>query len=336
MTQHTTIIAEIAQAHNGDRTLLHKYIDAVSTTGVDIIKFQTHIAEAESSVYEPFRIKLNTPDRTRFDYWKRMEFRKGEWKEIKEHSEDMGMEFMSSPFSIAAVDLLEELGVKRYKIGSGEITNFLMLEKIAKTKKSIILSSGMSCFEELDETINFLRPFGNDLAILQCTTQYPTNPEKVGLNVIGELKQRYSLPVGLSDHSGTIYPALAAVVLGAEIIEVHVIFDKADKTPDAPASVTIELLKVLVDGVRFLEKSIACKVDKSINEQYSEEKQIFEKSLAVNKELEEGHVLAVGDLESKKPFGQGIPAKNYQSVVGMKLKISKKKYDFLTDSDIKR
>ncbi|MEL6945152.1 MAG: N-acetylneuraminate synthase family protein, partial [Bacteroidota bacterium] len=172
----TFIIAEIAQAHDGSLGILHSYIDALAETGVDAIKFQTHIAEAESSIHEPFRVNFSYEDKTRYDYWARMGFTLEQWKEIKQHCEEVGLEFMSSPFSQAAVDWLEELGVKRYKIGSGEVTNFLMLEKIARTGKPIILSSGMSSFVELDEAVKFIQTFGNDLTILQCTTSYPTPP----------------------------------------------------------------------------------------------------------------------------------------------------------------
>src|SRR5690554_4356804 len=143
------IIAEIAQAHDGKLELAHSYIEALSKTGVDAVKFQVHIAEAESSIHEPFRIKFSE-DKTRFDYWKRVEFTLKDWKELKDHCDEAGVEFLASPFSNAAVDLLEQVGVKRYKIGSGEVTNFLMLEKIARTGKPVFLSTGMSSFEELN------------------------------------------------------------------------------------------------------------------------------------------------------------------------------------------
>jgi N-acetylneuraminate synthase len=119
------IIAEIGQAHNGSLGMAHAYIDALAKTGIDAIKFQTHIAEAESSIHEPFRVKFSKQDATRFDYWKRMEFTLEQWKDLKAHCDDVGLEFMSSPFSNVAVDVLETVGVKRYKIGSGEVNNFL-------------------------------------------------------------------------------------------------------------------------------------------------------------------------------------------------------------------
>lgn len=157
MNSTTFIIAEIGQAHDGSLGMIHSYIDALATTGVDAIKFQMHIAEAESSGFEPFRVKFSYEDATRFDYWKRMSFTLQQWKEIKQHSDEVNLEFLCSPFSNLAVDWLEEIGVKQYKIGSGEVNNFLILEKIAQTRKPIILSSGMSSFKELDATVDFLK-----------------------------------------------------------------------------------------------------------------------------------------------------------------------------------
>jgi N-acetylneuraminate synthase len=269
------IIAEIAQAHDGSLGILHSYIDAISETGVDAIKFQTHIAAAESSSFEPFRVNFSYEDKTRFDYWKRMEFTLDQWKQIKQHCDDKNIMFLSSPFSIAAVDLLEEVGVTKYKIGSGEVSNLLLLERIAETGKEILLSSGMSSFEELDEAVSFIKQYHDRISILQCTTQYPTPPEKVGLNVITEMLKRYTYPIGLSDHSGKIYPSLAAVALGAEIIEVHAVFDKKMFGPDATSSLTIDELKQLVDGVRFIEKSMSNKVNKNDVVAYNELKTMF-------------------------------------------------------------
>ena len=130
------IIAEIGQAHEGSLGIAHSYIDALFDAGVTAIKWQIHIAEAESSIHEPFRVKFSYEDKTRFDYWKRMEFTPEQWNGLKKHCETKGLEFISSPFSNAAVELVEKIGVKRYKVGSGEVSNFLMLEQIAKTGKT--------------------------------------------------------------------------------------------------------------------------------------------------------------------------------------------------------
>lgn len=324
------IIAEIAQAHNGSIKKVHEYIKALGKTGVDAIKFQTHIAVAESSIYEPFRIKFSDQDATRYDYWKRMEFTLAQWSEIKEHCEEVGVAFMSSPFSNAAVDLLEEVGVTQYKIGSGEVTNFLLLEKIAATGKPVILSSGMSSYQELDKTVQFLTEREVNFSILQCTTSYPTSPEQYGLNVIQELKKRYQVPIGFSDHSADSGTCIAATALGAEIIEFHAVFSHEDFGPDAKSSIEISQIEAMVRSIKKIALSRKHNINKDNNQPYAELKRIFEKSLAVNKALPKGHLLAFEDLEAKKPKGYGINASEFESVIGKPLKRTLKKWDFLT------
>ncbi len=332
--EKTFIIAEIGQAHDGSLGILHSYIDALAETGVDAIKFQTHIAKAESSVHEPFRVKFSYEDKTRYDYWRRMGFTLGQWKEIKAHCDEVGLEFMSSPFSQEAVDWLEEVGVKRYKIGSGEVNNFLMLEKVARTGKPVILSSGMSSFEELDRGVSFLNDRGVDVSILQCTTAYPTQPNEWGLNVIGELKDRYKIPVGFSDHSGQPYACLAATSLGASVIEFHAVFDRRMFGPDSRSSLTIDEISFLVEGVRKIDEAFANSVDKHDNSKFSNLKGIFEKSLALNKDLPEGHIITFEDLETKKPKGFGLAAADFEKVLGKRLRRTMSKWDFLNEEDI--
>ena len=328
------IIVEIGQAHDGSLGNLHSYIDAVSKTGVDAIKFQTHIADAESSPQEPFRVNFSYEDKTRFDYWKRMEFTLAQWLEIKKHCDQVGLEFVSSPFSVAAVELLENLDIKKYKIGSGEVTNYLMLDKIAKTGKDIILSSGMSNFNELDDVFKFLSAYNSKISVLQCTTQYPTNPENLGLNVITELKKRYKVPVGLSDHSGKIYPSIAATTLGAEILEFHVVFDRRQFGPDSTSSLEIDEIVKLVEGVSYISSAISKPVDKNNNSEFHDIKKIFEKTLSINKSKRKGDVIKLEDLEAKKPALMGIAATDYNLVVGKKLVRDIKKWDFINKDDL--
>lgn len=328
------LIAEVAQAHDGDLDVAHSYIEALARTGVNAVKFQVHIAEAESSIYEPFRVKISDQDKTRFDYWKRMEFSLEEWKGLKKHCGEVGVEFMASPFSNAAVELLEEIGVKRYKIGSGEVTNLLLLEKVAKTGKPLIISSGMSSYSELDQTVAFLRNRGLDFSILQCTTAYPTEPDKYGLNVIKELKNRYKEPIGYSDHSARPETCIAATALGAEILEVHAVFDRNSPGPDASSSLEISEIKELVEAVKNVSTAMEFPVNKNENSQFNDLKKIFEKSLAVNKSLDAGHILSFEDLEAKKPKGHGIEASKFQSVIGKKLKKDLDAWRFLTEDQI--
>ncbi|WP_442787007.1 N-acetylneuraminate synthase family protein [Flavobacterium suncheonense] len=327
------LIAEIGQAHEGSLGILHSYIDAVAKTGVNAIKFQMHIAEAESSIHEPFRVKFSYEDATRFAYWQRMEFTLEQWKGIKKHCDEVGLDFICSPFSNLAVDWLEAIGVKYYKIGSGEVNNFLLLEKIAQTGKPLILSSGMSSYAELDKTVAFLNDRKVPFSLLQCTTAYPTQPEQYGLNVIGELKARYNVPVGFSDHSAKIATNVAAVALGAELLEFHVVFDRVMFGPDSKSSLTFPEVTQLVEDVKAIATAKNNPIDKNTNSQFSELKSIFEKSLAVNKDLPQGHVLTFDDLEAKKPKGYGVLASDYEKLLGKKTTKPLKQWDFLTEED---
>jgi len=332
----TYIIAEIAQAHDGSLGIAHSYIEALKGTGVNAVKFQTHIAEAESSTFEPFRVKFSYEDKTRYDYWKRMEFSTEDWIGLKKHCDDAGVEFISSPFSNAAVDLLEKAGVSKYKIGSGEVTNFLLLEKVAKTGKEIILSSGLSPLRELAESIQFLNGFRNKLSLLQCTTEYPAKPESWGLNQIAELKSYFNLPVGFSDHSGNIYAGLAAAAVGADILEFHVVFDKKMFGPDSMASITIDEVNKLTEGVKQINSSISINLRKEFYSPDGSLKKMFEKSLSVNKDLPEGHIIEFSDLEAKKPRDYGIDAKLYKGVIGKRLNKCKNKWEFLREEDLSK
>nr|WP_315217608.1 N-acetylneuraminate synthase family protein [uncultured Flavobacterium sp.] len=328
------IIAEIGQAHEGSLGILHSYIDALAPTGVDAVKFQMHIAEAESSEHEPFRVQFSLEDTTRFDYWKRMGFSLEQWKGIKEHCDAVGLDFICSPFSNLAVDWLEEIGVAEYKIGSGEVNNFLLLEKIAQTRKPVILSSGMSSYGELDKAVSFLRERKVDFSILQCTTAYPTQPNQYGLNVIQELQKRYAVPIGYSDHSAKTETCIAATALGASILEFHVVFDRQLFGPDSQSSLTILETKELVRAVRNIATATSNPIDKNNNAEFSSLKQIFEKSLAVNKDLPKNHILSFDDLESKKPRGFGIEACRFQEVIGKALSRDLKQWDFLKEGDL--
>ncbi len=328
----TYVIAEIGQAHDGSLGILHSLISSLSTTGINAIKFQVHIAEAESSKEEPFRKKFSYIDKNRFNYWKRMELTYEQWSEIKIKCESYGLEFLATPFSNQAVELLEKLKVKKYKIGSGDFNNKLLIDKISQTKKELILSTGLTSMEELDETINYIKSKKIPFSLLQCTTKYPTPAEEIGLNWIKIFKEKYNCPVGLSDHSGTIFSSLGATALGANIIEAHVTFDKRMFGPDSQASLSIDEFSELVKGIRFLEKAREHK-RKFANLNHLQE--IFGKSLAINRDIKKGEMISFSDLEGKKPANKGIPAKEFERVLGKKLLFPKKKWDFLNEEDLK-
>lgn len=314
-----TIIAEIAQAHDGSLGMAHAYIDSAAAAGADAIKFQTHIADAESTELEPWRTRFSLQDDTRLDYWRRMEFTPEQWAGLKSHADEKGLLFLSSPFSVQAVDLLDRIGVAGWKVASGEITNYPMLDRMAADGLPVMLSTGMSPWPEIDAAVERIRRRGAELSILQCATQYPSPPERIGLNLLGEFRERYGLAVGLSDHSGTVYPGLAAAALGIQVLEVHITMSREMFGPDVTASVTSDELRTLVEGVRFIEDMHASPVDKStVGEHIAPLREIFLKSVVPLEDLPAGTTLDASLLTTKKP-GTGIPASEFDSVLGRRL-----------------
>ncbi len=334
-TLPSLIIAEIAQAHDGSLGLAHAYIDAVARAGADAVKFQTHIAAAESSPLEQFRMPFSKQDATRFEYWKRMEFTREQWHGLAQHAREKGLIFLSSPFSLEAVDLLTEIGVPAWKIASGEIMNTPLLERIARTKKPVLISTGMSPIEEIDGAVEIVKSKNLPFLVFQCTSIYPCPAEKVGLNLIPFFRERYGAPVGLSDHSGTIYPGLAAAVIGVEMIEVHVTLSREMFGPDVSSSLTSAELKQLVEGVRFIEKMKANPVDKVITNELQSLRDLFTKSIVISEDLPSGTVLEARHLAFRKP-GTGIPAARYRQVFGCRLKRDLAAGTFLSVADLEQ
>lgn len=310
------IVAEVAQAHDGSLGLAHAFIDAIANAGADAVKFQTHIAAAESTPSEEFRVKFSPQDATRYDYWKRMEFTAEQWYGLARHAENRGLLFLSSPFSVEAVELLTRVGVPAWKVASGELTNTAMLDRMIRTGLPIILSTGMSSLSEIDWVVARTREASVPLAVLQCTSAYPCPPERVGLNLLPFFRERYGCPVGLSDHSGTIYPGLAGATLGMNILEVHVTLSREMFGPDVPASVTTNELRQLVEGIRFIERMMAAPVNKDdVAQELAPLRQVFTKSIVARTNLQAGVVLREEHLALKKP-GTGIPARRLPDVIG--------------------
>lgn len=327
------VIGEIAQTHDGSLGTAHAYIDAIANAGAGAIKFQTHIAAAESTPGEPWRVKFSRQDETRYDYWRRMEFTETQWHELAQHARERGLIFLSSAFSFEAVELLERVGVPAWKVGAGETSNLPLLEKMARTGKPVLLSSGMSDWNELDAAVACVRQHGAPVAVFQCTTSYPCPAEKLGLNVMAELRQRYQCPVGLSDHSGVIYAGLAAATLGAKLIEVHVTFSRECFGPDVVASITTAELKQLTEGVHFIETALANPVNKAaMAESLSELKRVFGKSLVAARDLPAGKQLTASDLAIKKP-GTGIPAARYGEFINRTLRHAVKADTLFSEED---
>jgi N,N'-diacetyllegionaminate synthase len=316
------IVGEVGIAHDGSLGYAHAFIDEIAKAGADAVKFQTHIAAAESTAAEPFRVKFSVQDATRYDFWRRIEFTEDQWRGLANHACERGLIFLSSPFSIEAVDLLDRVGMAMWKMPSGEIGSLPLLDRVIATGRPILLSSGMSDLGELDSAVDRVRRAGVPLAVLQCTTAYPCPPEKVGLNMIPSFRERYGCFVGLSDHSGTIYPAIAAATIGVEVVEVHTTMSRGMFGPDVPASVTMEELRQLVEGVRFVERMRAHPVDKeALARDMAGLRGIFTKSLVARMPLAAGTVLGEAHVAMKKP-GTGIPASRLSEILGRRLRRS--------------
>jgi len=332
--QSCFLIAEVAQAHDGSLGAAHAYIDAAADAGVDAVKFQTHIADAESTLDEPFRIKFSQQDETRYAYWKRMEFTAEQWAGLAAHANERRLVFLSSAFSVAAVELLRRLGMAAWKVGSGEVATRDLLDAMLAAGGPILLSTGMSTYAEIGEVVTRLRARGAELALFQCTTRYPVGLDEVGLNVIGELRKRFGCPAGLSDHSGTTYPALAAMAQGADMIEAHIVFDKRMFGPDTAASLTVQEFKEVAQARDAIAQMLAHPVDKDrIAGELAQTRTMFGKSVALSRNLPAGTVLARDMLTVKKP-GTGIPAAELDSLVGSRLKRDADAQHLLSRDDI--
>jgi N,N'-diacetyllegionaminate synthase len=314
------IIAEVAQAHDGSLGTAHSFIDAIADSGADAVKFQTHIASAESTLDEPFRINFSLQDKTRYEYWKRLEFSFKEWSGLADHAQRRGLIFLSSPFSVQAVHLLKELDIVAWKVGSGEIRSKDLLNEMIISNRPILISTGMSSWGEIDDTVNYLNENNVSFALLQCTSKYPTKLSEVGLNVLNEFRSRYSLPVGLSDHSGSPFPAIAAIARGCDILEMHVTFDRRMFGPDVSSSVTFDELKMICQFRDSLLEIDSMQVDKNIvARDLFAMREAFGKSLALAINQKKGTVITQEMLSYKKP-ATGIPLSRVKDVVGKVLK----------------
>ena len=313
MTHDVFIIAEVGSVHDGSFGNAGKLIDLAADLGANCIKFQTHIAAAETTRNAPMPPYFK--GEPRFEYFERTGFRLEQWRMLKAKADERGLEFLSSPFSIEAVELLESIGVSRYKIPSGEVTNIPMLEVIAQTGKPVLLSSGMSDWREMDAAVETILKRHDRLIPMQCTSAYPTSNNRVGLNVLGDMKARWGLPVGYSDHTLDNHAIFAAVALGAVAVEKHLTFSRAMYGSDAPHSAEPPQFVDLVKGVRAIAEMLASRVEKDDLGPYRSMKQIFEKSVVARVDIPAGARIEAEMLAVKKP-GDGIPAASLRDVIG--------------------
>lgn len=319
------ILVEAGVNHNGCLETAKKMIQVAKDSGADAIKFQTFKAEklvskfAEKAEYQ----KNNTQViETQLEMIKKLELTFENFRELKKYCEELGILFLSTPFDFDSIEFLKELKMEIWKIPSGEITNLPYLRKVGKIAKKIIISTGMCELFEIEEALNVLKASGvNDIAILHCNTEYPTPMKDVNLRAMQTLKQKFNQKIGYSDHTLGIEVPIAAVALGAEIIEKHFTLDKSMIGPDHKASLNPIELKNMIDSIRNIETALGS-ANKFVTESELKNKNIARKSIVAKKNISQGEVFTEDNLAIKRP-GNGISPMKWDEVVG---KIAKKEF----------
>lgn len=298
------IIAEAGINHNGKLQQAKKLIKKAAKVGADAVKFQTFKAESLCSRGSEY-----------FELFKSLELSKAEWAEIAKLAQSLGIIFLSTPVSEESADLLDNLGVPAFKVASGDLTHLPFLKYIAKKNKPIILSTGMSTLAEIDEALNAIYSVGNKaVVLLHCVSNYPTNVEDVNLNAIKTLEQAFKLPVGFSDHTiGTIVP-VAAVSLGAKVIEKHFTLDKNLPGPDHKLSLNPDEFKEMAGNIRIIEQALGDGV-KAPCESETKVRETLRRSIVANANIPRGTIITKDMLKVARP-GSGIEPKFIDIVVG--------------------
>ncbi len=328
MAHKVIIIAEAGVNHNGDLGLAKKLIDAASAAGADYVKFQTFKAEKLVSQVAPKAeyqvVKTNDKEGSQFTMLKKLELSDNWHYELKAYAVSKNIKFLSSGFDEDSIDFLDSLGMDLYKIPSGEITNRHYLEHIAGKKLNTILSTGMSDMSEIGDAIKVLTGSGlikDQITILHCNTQYPTPMADVNLLAMNAIRDQFGIKVGYSDHTLGIEIPIAAVALGALVIEKHFTLDRTMPGPDHKASLEPDELSAMVSGIRNVELALSGNGIKSPSPSEANNKLIARKSIHLATGLNAGHVICKEDLEMKRP-GDGISPMLINEVLGKKLKIN--------------
>ena len=314
----TLVIAEIGVNHNGDIGLAREMIAAAQATGVDIVKFQTYKAEEVMTDQTPLAGYMKDGDKNFLELARRLELSFDETLTLQAHANDLGVEFLSSPFDVPSTEFLGTIGMQRMKIPSGETVNPFVLRAAAATKLPLIVSTGMATLEEVRRSLDFLKRHGSGpVTVLHCTTQYPAEPQFCNLRAMATMGREFGLPVGYSDHTPGIEISLAAVALGATVIEKHFTLDKKLPGPDQAASLEPHEFRALVEGIRNINAALG-HGEKRPWPVEIEVAKVARKSVVAVRALPKGHVITDADLTAKRP-GTGIPAMEVEQVIGKAL-----------------
>lgn len=331
----TYVIAEAGVNHNGSIDLAIELISEAKKTGADCVKFQTFQAKnivSQNSPKANYQLKSTNPLESQFHMLKKLELDKESFSILKDKCDEIGIDFMSTPYNIEDIHLLDSLDVKIFKVASGQLTEHYFLKEIAKTGKQIILSTGMATLGEVFESVEIIKEFGINPYVLQCTTNYPSRITDSNINAMLSIKQSCQVEVGYSDHVSNNFACYAAVANGAKIIEKHFTLDKNMEGPDHKASLNPKEFKELVYGIRQTEEAMGSFLKKPTEE---EKKNIFamKRSIILKNDVTKGNKIKMTDFGFKRPLN-GIEPKYVENFIGKTVKQNLSKDDVLKWSDI--
>jgi N,N'-diacetyllegionaminate synthase len=322
LMSHVFIIAEAGVNHNGSLDLALRLVDAAKASGADAVKFQTFRADlltTRSAHKAPYQERTTANAESQFEMLQRLELDAAAHQRLIDHCRQIGIQFLSSPFDAQSADLLATMNVPLYKVPSGEITNLPFLQHLARKNRPLILSTGMSTLGEVEEAVHVLQAAGaTQLTLLHCVTEYPAPYAEVNLRAMQTLKSAFGLPVGYSDHTPGIEIAIAAVALGAEVVEKHFTLNRSLPGPDHAASLEPSELEQMVTAIRHVEAALGTGIKAPARCELANIS-VARKSVVTARSLPAGHQLVAGDLDIKRP-GNGLAPKLLLALIGRTLR----------------
>ena len=322
--QKVKIIAEAGCNHNGNLRIAYKLVDQAIIAKADIVKFQIYNVDqlvtknAKKANYAKKNTKKNE---SQYEMQKKLQLTQNEHLKLKKYCEKKGIEYLSSAFDIASLSFLKKINIRQIKIPSGEITNYPYLKFVGSLNKKTILSTGMSTLDEIQRALNVLKKCGlkkNKITLLQCNTEYPTPFTDVNLKAMIAMKKKFNLDVGLSDHTLGIEVPIAAVALGAKIIEKHFTLNRKISGPDHKASLLPQELKKMISSIRNIEQAIG-KSKKMVTKSELKNRKIARKSIVAIKKIKKNEIFKLSNIGVKRP-GTGISPENFYKILGTKSK----------------
>ncbi len=316
------VIAEAGVNHNGSLAMALQLVDAGAEAGADIVKFQTFKSEEVVTALAPkanYQVQNTGATESQLDMIRKLELPDDAFRAIQQHCREKGIAFLSTPFDHRSADLLDEMGVEAFKIPSGEITNFALLNHIARKRKPLIVSTGMSNLEEVSAALDVIHAAGNaELVLLHCVSNYPAAPASVNLRAMKTLEERFNVPVGYSDHTEGIAIPIAAAALDACIVEKHFTLDRRLPGPDHRASLEPLELAAMVRGIRDVQSALGDGIKRPVVEELSTAA-VARRSLVAAHDLRAGTLLTESMVAIRRP-GTGLPPSDLARVLGRQLK----------------